>query len=321
MTDIKDIGGEFALIDRIKGDNKDAKVVVGIGDDCSVLEIGGEEYMLVTTDMIVEKDHFRTEWSSPFQIGVKLMSINISDIAAMGGKPKYCVVAGCLTKDVSVEFVEEMFRGMKSVGDKLGVEIIGGDTTHGGSLVFNLTMIGFVEKDKLCLRSGAKKNDLILVSGYLGRSTAGLNLLLDGVYEGEDVIDHKEPKHRLDVSSRIAGKVNAMIDISDGLASEVKHICRMSNVGAIVYKEKIPIKECTLKSASLVGKDAYDFALNGGEDFELLFTVSENVFEENKDLFKDCFVVGKIIDKEDGIWLIDGEKKEELGKGYDHFET
>ena len=319
---IKEIGGEFELIKRIAKPSKDPKVIVGIGDDTAVLETGdNDKFTLVTTDMIVENDHFRTDWSTPFQIGVKLMNINISDIAAMGGTPKYCLVSGCLKKETSVEFVEELFKGLRHAGKN--IEIIGGDTTHGNLLVFNLTLIGEVEKDNLCLRSDAISGDLIFVSGNLGKSAAGLNLILNKQKQdnnnNQDIKYHLEPQHRLDVSSKISKHVNAMIDISDGLASEIKHICNMSKCGALIYKEKIPITKTTKENAEKVNKDPYGFALNGGEDFELLFTVSKQSYEQNKELFSEYHLIGEIKEEKEGVWLIDNNEKKGLGQGYDHF--
>ena len=315
---ISDIGGEFALISRITGKIDDSNVVFGVGDDAAVLKLDDRKYMLLTADMLVEDDHFDLKWSTPFQIGKKAMVSNISDIAAMGGIPKYALVSASFSTDTEVEFVEELIRGMNDAGKKAGVNIIGGDTTHGKNLVINIALTGEVEKENLCLRSAANPGDIIFVTGDLGKSKAGLELLRKNI-KGY-VKDNLEPNHRLEQGRKLAQiGIKAMIDVSDGLASEVKHICEMSNVGAQVYKDKIPISENTRQSAKSLGKDPYDFALYGGEDFELVFTAPKEKKQEILEAVKDVTVVGEITEQDKGIWLVEKVKKKEFGSGFDHF--
>lgn len=315
---ISDIGGEFELIKRISKKSKifSKDVVHGIGDDTAVLKFNKNKHMLFTTDMIIEDDHFSLKYFTPEQIGMKAIEVNVSDIASMGGIPSYALISLSLPKKVSLEFVDKLYKGFNKAALKYKLSIVGGDMTHSDKVVVNISMIGFVEKNKLCLRSDAKVNDLICVSGYLGGSTAGLNLLLKG-RKGKSNKSHLEPKSRLDLARKIASYVNAMEDISDGLGEEIKNICKLSNVGCVLYKDTIPILKATFDDAKKVKKDAYDYALYGGEDFELVFTVSDKNY---KKLPKEKItVVGKILPKSKGIYLFDKGRKIKIKKGYDHF--
>jgi thiamine-monophosphate kinase len=315
---IKDLGGEFALLKRVLKQVDDTSVVVGPGDDCAVLEHTSEKYLIVTTDMMVEEDHFSLKWHSPKQIGMKLMEANVSDIVSMGGNPKYVLISMSIKKDSTVEFVEELYSGMYESAKRHEVLIVGGDTTHGTEYVFNISMIGEVPKDRLMLRSGAKIGDIICVTGHLGSSTAGLKLLLAG--KVGFVKDHLEPSSRTEKEAKtIAKYANAMIDVSDGLASEVRHICEESGVGAVIEQEKIPLDKTTIDSAKSLSLDPYDFALYGGEDFELVFTIRQEKIDELKKKFSDFTVVGKVLEQNEGIHLLKKGKKTEMKKGYDHF--
>lgn len=316
---IKEIGGEFALIKRISRKIKDRSVLNQIGDDTAVVKVGGK-LLLLTTDTLIEDDHFSLRWSTPYQIGMKAMEVNVSDIAASAGKPKYVLISLCLREDTDVEFVDELYRGIYAVANRYGFEVIGGNLTHGKQIVIDVAMIG--ETKKPVLRSEAKAGDLICVTGDLGKSRAGLELFRhfgEGAKRFDIVKSHLEPKARLKESAVIAKFASAMIDVSDGLAPEVGHICEMSKVGAVIYKEKIPLSKQMIAAADLVKKDAIDFALHGGEDFELVFTLPEKRMNELKKKFGNFSVVGKILPKSEGIYLLDKGKKKDLGKGYDHF--
>ncbi len=310
--------GEFGLIDRLaeRLDGKEG-LVQGIGDDCAVLNEGkgkgkGDVYTLMTTDMLVSGDHFNRDWHTPKQIGSKSIVVNVSDIAAMGGYPEWGLISIAIPDDIEVEYIEEIYDGMLEASERYGLTIIGGDTTHGELLVINVVVIGKVEKKNLSLRSDAKVGDLVCVTGDLGKSWAGLDLLRAGKegYTGY----HLEPKCRLEEGRKLAPHVNAMIDVSDGLASEVNHICRDSSVGALIDKEKIPISEKTKEAASSIGKDPMFWALSGGEDFELVFTIPKDRLSLIDKIEK--IIVGEIT--EEGVYLVDG-KKTELKGGYDHF--
>lgn len=311
MTDISDIG-EFGLIERIAEKIKEKKgLIKGIGDDCAVLD-NGDDFTLLTTDMLVSGDHFNRNWHTPWQIGWKSIIVNVSDIAAMGGLPEWALVSVALPDDVDYEYVDEIFKGMIDASEKYDFSIIGGDTTHGDLLVINITLIGKVEKENLCMRGDAEVGDLICVSGDLGKSWAGLELLRAGEEGYTDF--HLEPDCRLNLARKLAPNVSAMIDVSDGLASEVNHICDESSVGASVEKEKVPISERTKEAGKILGKDPMFWALSGGEDFELVFTIPKEKFDMIKDT--EPIVVGEIT--EEGRYLLNGEKKP-LEGGYKHF--
>jgi thiamine-monophosphate kinase len=225
------------------------------------------------------------------------------------------LVSFCIPKDTEVELVEDLYKGLYSSAKKHKVKIIGGDSTHGKNVVITVTVVGEVEKNRLCLRSNARVGEKILVTGDLGKSAAGLELLLQG--KKGFLKDHLEPKARVKEAREISKYSKCMIDVSDGLASEVKHICEMSGTGAVVWKEKIPLSKTTIQNAELAGKDPFDLALNGGEDFELVFTLPENKISKLKNV--EFSVVGEILPKNQGIYLLSNGKKLPLGSGFNHF--
>jgi thiamine-monophosphate kinase len=310
---ISDIG-EFGLIDRITRKCKDKEVIVGIGDDAAVVKIK-RDLQVLTTDCLVEGDHFTRDWFSAKQVGMKSIEINISDIAAMGAVPKYALASLALPKDLDVKFVEDMYEGMWASCDKYNTDIIGGNMTHSNQIVISITLVGEVDKKNLSLRSGANPGDLIFVTGHLGNGKAGLRLFQENLKGfGKIRKFYLEPKAQLDKALKIAPYVNSMIDISDGLAPEVRHICNQSKCGAIIYKDKIPIDREARTIAKTLGEDEYDYALFGGEDFELVFTVSK------KNLDKvNGFLVGEITEKKELILSFKGKQKKLLESGYDHF--
>jgi len=306
--------GEFGLIERIAKKAGKGRALVGIGDDTAVLKYGGK-LLLWTVDTLVEGDHFSLEWFSPRQVGMKAIEINASDIYAMGGIPKQALVALVLPHGTRVELVDGTYEGMLSAAKKHGIEIVGGNITHGRQLAIDVTMLGTAEKKKLSLRSGAKPNDLICVSGPLGDSRAGLIVFLRGK-RGFKKLRKKylEPKAKPEKAKKLAGKVNAMIDVSDGLASEVRNICTQSKCGAVLHHEKIPVSREAKKLAARIGTDAARFALFGGEDFELVFSVPEKKFRKEMGV-----PVGKIT-KGRKIFLEKKGVRLPLEKfGYDHF--
>jgi thiamine-monophosphate kinase len=309
---IKEIG-EFGLIDLITKKSKNKDVLVDIGDDAAVIKAKGLE--VLTTDTLVEGDHFRKEWFSPEQIGKKAIEINVSDVAAMGGTPKYVLVSLALPSNIDVSFVKRIYLGMWKSCKKYKLDIIGGNMTHCDTIVISITLIGNVLKQNLTLRSQAKPNDLIYVSGSLGFGRAGLRLFQEKI-DGFDKIKERylEPKAQLEYAEKIRSSVNSMIDISDGLAPEIRHICEQSNCGAIVYKDKIPIGKEVKKIAKKLNEDEYDYALYGGEDFQLLFTVSKKNASKTNGI-----LIGRIT-KSKEIKLLTDKKEIILNKkGYDHF--
>ncbi|WP_319409315.1 thiamine-phosphate kinase [uncultured Desulfosarcina sp.] len=322
---IHDIGGEFALIDRLARQSQvnHPDLVAGIGDDAAV--IGGSfpdgDYLLVTTDMLVENSHFRRDWATPLQIGIKSVACNVSDIAAMGGTPTFMFVSLALAPDTEVGWVESLYKGMAEACRRYGVVLAGGDTTHGEAATISITLLGRVSPENLRLRSHARPGELLCVTGPLGGSAAGLALLAAGLEPPPYLKEkHLAPVCRLDVSPGIAPVARAMVDISDGLAAEVNHICDQSGTGAEIAVADIPIDPSVRLAASLTGKDPLDFALSGGEDFELLFSISP----ENKQLLEkkglQVMAIGWVTEAESNRMLSfpDG-KRIPLSGGYNHF--
>ncbi len=297
MRLLQDIG-EFGLIRRIAKAEKisDKDVVVGIGDDTAVLKYKKNLYLLLTTDMLIEGVHFNKK-ATPFQIGWKALAVNISDIAAMGGIPKYGLVSLGLKKNTSLKFVDELYRGIKTIARKFDVKILGGDTVSSSKLVINISLTGEVEKKYLTLRKGAKIGDKIYVTGRLGGSISGKHLsFIPRVKEARYLVKNLHP--------------TAMIDISDGLLSDLKRICEASNVGARIEQSKIPVSR---EAVSLQN------ALTGGEDFELLFTVSKKYNNLIKSAKFSITQIGEITKR--GIILLDERNKNIHLKetGFDHF--
>ena len=335
---IQDLGGEFGLIENLTQDfsNFHSEVKKGIGDDCAVIDLG-DKYQLISSDTLVANDHFNLNWSTPEQVGMKAVEVNVSDIFACGGIPKYILVSLVLTRDLDAEIIQGIYRGIQQKCEEYKIDLIGGDTTHGNELVINVTILGEVEKitnyelqitnnkNSLKLRSHAKIGDLICVTGDLGGSTAGLEYLRkfnDAQKLKQEFpylyTRHLEPIARRDAINRVSTVANAMIDVSDGLASEVRHICEQSNCGAEVDFSKIPLHSETKLCAEKLGKIPEDWALSGGEDFELVFTIPEEAFRKDA-INRVSTVIGKILPKDEGVWLLKNEKREELKGGYDHF--
>ena len=322
---IHDIGGEFALIDRMTRQSPviHPDLVTGIGDDAAV--IGGlfpdGDYLLVTTDMLVETSHFRRDWATAAQIGNKSVACNVSDIAAMGGSPTFMFVSLALEADTQVTWVETLYEGMAQACRRYGVVLAGGDTTHAQAATISITLLGRVSPGNLRLRSHARPGELLCVTGPLGGSAAGLALLAAGLDPPPYLKEkHLAPVCRLDISPVIAPVARAMIDISDGLAAEVNHICDQSDTGAEIDVMDIPIHPSVRDAARQTGNDPLDFALSGGEDFELLFSISP----ENKQLLEKkgiaVTVVGRVTEATAGrVLSFPTGKRLALSGGYDHF--
>jgi thiamine-monophosphate kinase len=242
---IQDIGGEFALIDRLARHSriKHPDLVAGIGDDAAVIggSFPGGDYLLVTTDMLVERSHFRRDWATPLQVGLKSVACNVSDIAAMGGTPTFMFVSLALAPDTEVAWLESLYAGMTEACRRYGVVLAGGDTTHGELATICITLLGRVSPENLRLRSHARPGELLCVTGPLGGSAAGLAMLTAGLDTPHYLREkHLAPDCRLDVSPLIAPVARAMIDVSDGLAAEVNHICDQSGTGAKIIVADMP---------------------------------------------------------------------------------
>jgi thiamine-monophosphate kinase len=322
---IPDIGGEFALIDRLAKQSPitHPNLVNGIGDDSAVISgsFPDGDYLLVTTDMLVETSHFRRDWSTPSQIGIKSVACNVSDIAAMGGLPTFMFVSLALSTDIEVAWVETLYKGMAEACRHYGVVLAGGDTTHAEVTTISITLLGRVSPANLRLRSHARPGELLCVTGPLGGSAAGLALLAAGLDPPPYLRDkHLAPVCRLDVSPMIAPVGRAMIDISDGLSAEVNHICDQSGTGAEIVVADIPIHPSVHDAARLTGIDAFDFALSGGEDFELLFSISSYNKRRLEENGVSVSVVGRVTEAAFGRTLLyPSKRKVPLSGGYNHF--
>ena len=315
---LKSIGG-FGLIKRIRKKvnlySKD--IVVGIGDDAAVLKYDNKHYLLFKTDMLVQDVHFSLKYSTPEQIGAKAIEHNVSDIASMGGFPKFAIISLALPKNIEVEFVDRLYYGINKTAQEYKINIVGGDLSSSKKIMVSIALIGFVEKKYLALRNKAKVGDLIFCSGNVGSSSVGLGLLKRNK-KGESIKKYIEPQSRLNLSRKLVKiGIKSMIDVSDGVASELKHICEESNVGAIIHADKIPISKDTINDSKKLNKNPLDFALYGGEDFELVFTASKNKLKQLKRY--DVTVIGDIVNKRHGVKIIRNGKKTELKNGFDHF--
>lgn len=345
FTDISRVG-EFGLIKRLSEivqPYRDSFIVRGIGDDAAVYIPAKGKAQVVTTDALVEGVHFDLTFVSMRNLGWKSMVVNLSDLASMLATPRYALITVAIPRKISVEMMEDLYFGIKSACNEFNFDLIGGDTTTTfGNMAISVTMIGEADEDNIPYRSGAKIGDYICVTGMLGLSYAGLRILLrekKRFLEAEDkqnfkpnfepflkaIEKHLKPSPRLDIASKIKDlkvKVNAMIDISDGLSSDLLHICRQSNVGAEIYETSLPVDELVKK----IAKDEFNedyllYVLHGGEDYELLFTVSETELKKLDVLHTEVKVIGRVLNREQGVKLIKGDKTEidlEAG-GWDHF--
>jgi len=322
---IADIGGEFALIERLCADvpaaHKD--LLAGVGDDAAV--IGGIQadgsHLLVTTDTLVEKSHFRCDWATAEQIGIKSVVCNVSDIAAMGGTPTFMFVSLTLPADTEVSWAESLYRGMGKACRRYGVVLAGGDTTHAAEITISIALLGRVSPESLCLRSHARPGDLLCVTGPVGSAAAGLAMMSAGLTPPNLLKEkHLTPGCRLDVGPSIAPLAHAMIDISDGLAAEVNHICKQSKTGAEIVAADIPIHPQAVEAARLTENDPLTFALSGGEDFELVFSIAPGGLQQLESRGIDAVTVGRVTDESAGIVLrLPDGKRQPLAGGYNHF--
>ena len=319
MSDISSTGGERALIRRLAAlAGAGAGVIRGIGDDCAVLPHRDGQVLLATTDMLVEGRHFRRDWCSWRQIGLRAAEANLSDIAAMGGEPRWALAAVTLPGDTDASQAEELARGMVDALATHGAALVGGDTCRGDALVVSVTLLGVAPADRVRGRGDARPGDLLAVTGTLGKARAGLELLLSGHTDHPAVAGYLEPRCRLDLVPALAPRAHAMIDVSDGLASEVRHVCDQSGVGAEVRAAAVPLARHTREAAALLGQDPLDWALCGGEDYELLFSAPAEQLEGLDGL--DVTVIGQVQPAGEGVWLRRDGGREPLRGGFDHFE-
>lgn len=316
--------GEFGLIKHLTQhiELKNPSSLKGVGDDAAVINYSsGDTVTLVSTDMLVEGVHFDLSYVPLKHLGYKSVIVNLSDIYAMNGQPKQITVSLALSSRFSLEAIEELYSGMLLACNKYGIDLVGGDTTSSLSgLIISVTALGEADKNKVVYRNGAKEKDLLCVSGDLGGAYMGLQILerekavfkdnpgIQPDLDGKDYILERQlkPEARKDIIKLFADlnlQPTAMIDISDGLASEILHICDQSGVGCELYEEKIPIDEQTFDTARQFNLDPTMCALSGGEDYELLFTIRQEDYDKVKNL-PDFSVIGHMINTSAGTNLI-----------------
>lgn len=315
--------GEFKLIEHLTKDFKlrQPSSVKGVGDDAAVLT--NEHQTLVTTDLLLEGIHFNLEYCPLKYLGYKSAVVNFSDIYAMNGTPTQIIVGLGISTRFAVEDLEELYAGIKQACEEYNVDLVGGDTVASlTGLTISITCIGMVQKEKVVYRNGAQVNDLICVSGNLGAAYMGLQLLqreLEVVhtkkatefdttqFEGHEYLLQRQlrPKARKDIITTLAEKEilpTSMIDISDGLSSELMHICTQSKKGATIYEDKLPIDNQTAVLCEEMNLNMVTCALNGGEDYELLFTCSLKDYEKLL-VIPDIYIIGHIDAPQEGINL------------------
>lgn len=331
--------GEFGLIDRIreKFSLVNSSSVMGIGDDAAVVE-AGDDCILISTDMLVEGIHFDLSYSPIQHLGYKAIAVNVSDIAAMNAKAEQVTVSIALSNRFSVEAIDALYAGIKAACENYKVDLVGGDTTSSASgLVISISVLGRAKKEKIAYRSGAKANDILCVTGDLGGAFMGLQVLerekevfIENPNMQPDLEKYEymvgrqlRPEARTDIVFDLAEagvKPTSMIDVSDGLASELMHISKNSGVGFRIYEDKIPIDHGTFETAIEFKLDPITCALNGGEDYELLFTISKDDQEKIKN-HPDIHFIGYIHERKGENILItkQGTAVPVRAQGWDHF--
>lgn len=332
--------GEFGLIEHISRQftPSNPHTLKGIGDDAAVIALSDTEALLISTDMLVEGIHFNLMYTPLKHLGYKAVVVNLSDIVAMNGTPEQITVSLGISSRFPLEAIDELYKGIKAACDQYGIDLIGGDTTTTYSgLTIGITAIGRVKRDVITYRSGAKEFDLLVVTGDLGAAYMGLQVLerekevfktnpeIQPDLEGHDYIIERQlkPEARKDIVGflkELEVVPTSMIDISDGLASEILHICQSSDVGCHIYDEKIPIDASTSVAAIDFNLNPATCALNGGEDYELLFTINQKDFDKIKGN-PHMTVIGHITNKQDGRYFIDknGSAIELKAQGWNHF--
>ena len=315
--------GEFGLIDHLTKhfEIKHTSTVKGIGDDAAVLDPDTEKQLVVTTDMLVEGVHFDLSYMPLKHLGYKAVMVNLSDVFAMNAEAKQITVSVAVSNRFPVEAMEELYAGIVTAAKIYNIDVIGGDTTSSTSgLVISITAIGEVTKNTIAYRTGAKENDLLVVTGDLGAAYLGLQVLerekqvfkvnpnaQPDLEKYSYLVERQlKPEARKDIVKLLADlevRPTAMIDISDGLSSEILHLCKNSNVGCNLYEDKIPLDPQVIATCEEFNMDSTTIALSGGEDYELLFTIATEDFPKVK-ANPHLSVIGHITKKEEGTHLI-----------------
>ncbi len=338
-TEIANLG-EFGLIDHLTQNNetRNASTILSVGDDAAVIDHFGRQ-TVVSSDMLVEGIHFDLMYTPLKHLGYKSVIVNLSDIYAMNATPTQITLNIAFSNRFSLEALDEFYDGIYTACERYGVDLVGGDTTSSQKgMIISITAIGEVAPDKFVKRSTANKGDLICVSGFLGGSFLGLTILerekriFAETGSQPDLEDQSyivgrllKPEARKDIVDFFAEQEilpTAMIDISDGLSSEILHICKQSNLGCVLYEDKIPIYEDARQFAYKLELDPTACALSGGEDYELLFTISQNDYEKIK-LNDQISVVGYMTAADEGKHIITrgGNKHELIAQGWNHMKS
>lgn len=336
LTEISELG-EFGLIKRLTEDIalNNPSTIKGVGDDCAVMHYHSDKEILMSTDLLVEGIHFDLTYVPLKHLGYKSAVVNFSDLYAMNAVPRQITVSLAISKRFAVEHIEQLYEGIKLACEIYGVDLVGGDTTSSkAGLIISITCIGDVSAEKIAYRSGAKESDLICVSGDLGAAYMGLQLLerekiasagqsdFEPQFQGKEYLVERQlkPEARKDIIAEL-DKLNivptSMIDISDGLSSELMHICSQSKVGCRIYEDRIPIDYQTAVMAEELGMNLVTAALNGGEDYELLFTVPLHMHEQVEKI-PGIKIIGHITSEELGLAMItrDGAEIELKAQGW-----
>jgi thiamine-monophosphate kinase len=330
LTDI----GEFGFIDRFARQYDDlvAGADMGIGDDCALISLGDKEAQVVSTDLLLEDIHFLRGRISPEELGHKSLAINLSDIAAMGAEPLYSFLSIGIPRNTEVEYLDRFMAGYYQLSEKYNTPLMGGDTTGSADrLVINVAVIGKGLKKDLRMRSMAQDGDLVCVTGSLGDSAGGLQVLLNKLEDSPDrkelVRRHHLPEPRIREGRWLArqASVGAMIDISDGIASDLRHILKASGKAARVHLDQIPLSKFLVREAERQDWDILGLSTGGGEDYELLFTLAAESFERLQKEYEEEFgkkihSIGEIRAGEPEItWFKNSKKKIRKKGGFDHF--
>ena len=337
-TEISSLG-EFGLIDHLTSDFKvkNPSTLKGVGDDCAVIDYDGK-HTLVTTDLLLEGIHFDLTYTPLKHLGYKAVAVNLSDVYAMNGTPRQITVSLGISKRFTVEHINELYAGIYAACERYGVDLVGGDTSASVTgLLISITCIGEANEEEIVYRSGAKDTDLICVSGDLGAAYMGLQLLerervasagekdFQPDFAGREYLLERQlkPEPRADVIAELRKleiKPTAMMDVSDGLSSELLHICKESGVGCRVYENRIPIDYQTAVMAEELNMNLVTAAMNGGEDYELLFTVPLTDHEKVEQM-KTARLIGRITKPELGAYMVtrDDAEVEIRAQGWNAF--
>lgn len=329
LTDVGE-AGILEVIRRIAA-APDPAVVVGIGDDAAVVRTRADRDLVVTTDIQIEGVHFQRRYAAPYDVGWKAMAINLSDIAAMGALPRHALVSLAVPPDLPLRWVEDLYRGLSELGGSFGATIVGGNLARtSGPMTVDVTLVGEVEEDLLLRRTGAGVGDVVLVTGSLGRSAAGLAVATHGLQiagREELLTSHLRPHPRVH-EARVVSRsrmATAMIDLSDGLAMDLGRLCDANALGVRIDAALVPVDEAVHRAADLLGTDALELALFGGEDYELLIAVPPAHAQVLADRIRQevgtaVTVIGEFVHPREGRSLVrDGTLRPLAPQGWDHF--